>query len=140
MRFGMIVFLLTLWVSIFLVPHQTSGNLSAPAPRQLKVGKATPEVQQLQGAYHILEVADHDYKGHRKAAMREIERACKLMGAEPRGDGKGKEPQGTSDAQLRAAQSMLQSARATASSEHLAQVVGHIDGAIREISVALHVK
>jgi len=140
MRFGMIVFLLTLSVYIFLVPDRTSAKLTSPAPRQLKVGKATPEVQQLRDAYHILEVANHDYKGHRKAAMREIDRACKLMGVEPRGDGAGKEPQGTSDSQLRAAQSMLQSARTIASSEHLAQVVGHIDGAIREISVALHVK
>src|SRR5689334_9286214 len=69
MRFGMIVFLLTLSVYIFLVPDRTSAKLTSPAPRQLKVGKATPEVQQLRDAYHILEVANHDYKGHRKAAM-----------------------------------------------------------------------
>ena len=125
---------------VLLADVTVSASAERPMPRLMKVGKETAQVQQLQAAYRTLEVADHDYKGHRKAAMREIERACKVLGVTPRGDGAGKEPQGASDAQLRQAQSMLQSARTSAAAQHLAQVVGHIDGAIREISLALQIK
>jgi hypothetical protein len=128
-----IAFLLSVNVATF-------ASIERATPRPMKVGKETAQVQQLQAAYRTLEAANHDYKGHRKSAMREIDRACKLLGVTPRGDGGGKEPQGTSDAQLREAQSMLQSARATAAAQHLVQVVGHIDGAIREISLALQIK
>jgi len=117
-----------------------SASASPVVTQPLAVGEKTTQVQQLQQAYHILEVADHDYKGHRKKAMGHIERACKELGAKPHGDGKGKEPQGTSDAQLREAQSMLQQARATASANNLKQVVKHIDNALEEINTALKIK
>lgn len=117
-----------------------SASASPVVTQPLAVGEKTTQVQQLQQAYHILEVADHDYKGHRKKAMGHIERACKELGVKPHGDGKGREPQGTSDAQLREAQSMLQQARATASANNLKQVVKHIDNALEEINTALKIK
>lgn len=117
-----------------------SASASPVVTQPLAVGEKTTQVQQLQQAYHILEVADHDYKGHRKKAMTHIERACKELGVKPHGDGKGKEPQGTSDAQLREAQDMLQQARATASANNLKQVVKHIDNALDEINTALKIK
>ena len=87
-------------------------------------------------AYTTLEQADHDYKGHRLAAMKQVEAAGKLVGVNVRGDGKGHEPQGVSDAQLRTAQSLLEQARAGLTGVALR----HVNQAIAQISTALAIK
>ena len=38
------------------------------------------EAGMLHRAYHILAMGDHDYKGHRVRAMRQIEAAVKMLG------------------------------------------------------------
>jgi len=89
----------------------------------------------LDDAYATLAQADHDYKGHRVKAMKQIEAALGEIGAKVSGKGKRHEPQGTSDAQLRAARDMLQ--QATGLSGKAAR---HVNRAITEINVALSIK
>jgi hypothetical protein len=103
----------------------TSKSFAGPVPGDLLIQ-----------AYTTLEKADHDYKGHRADAMREIEAAGKLLGIRVRGDGKGHEKQGVSDEQLRVAQGLLEQARGGLQGKALA----HVNKAIQQISIALKIK
>jgi hypothetical protein len=87
-------------------------------------------------AYTALEQADHDYKGHRVAAMKQIEAAGKLLGVTIGGGGKGHEKQAVSDEQLRAAQSLLEQARSGLSGKPLK----HVNKALQQLSIALTIK
>jgi hypothetical protein len=100
------------------------------------VAAPAPAAGLLVQAYTTLEQADHDYKGHRKAAMKQIEAAAKLLGVKVRGDGKGHEKQGISDAQLRAARGLLQQARSGLRGKPL----GHVNKALQQLSIALSIK
>jgi len=90
----------------------------------------------LDDAYATLAQANHDYKGHRVKAMKQIELAVQELGGKISGKGKGREPQGTSDAQLRAAQSLLQQVLGGLSSKPLK----HVNAAIAQINTALTIK
>jgi hypothetical protein len=90
----------------------------------------------LDDAYATLSQADHDYKGHRVKAMKQIELAVREFGGKISGKGRGHEPQGTSDAQLRAAQGLLQQAAGGLSKKALK----HVNAAIEQINVALSIK
>ena len=87
-------------------------------------------------AYTALEQADHDYKGHRVAAMKQIEAAGKLLGVTIGGGGKGHEKQAVSDEQLRVAQGLLQQARSGLSGKPLK----HVNKALQQLSIALTIK
>ena len=89
----------------------------------------------LDDAYATLAQADHDYKGHRAQAMKQIDDALGEMGAKVSGKGRRHEPQGTSDAQLRAARDMLQQATGLS-----AKAAKHVSKAIAEINIALSIK
>ena|ERR1035441_1283702 len=90
----------------------------------------------LQQAYTALEQADHDYKGHRKDAMKQIEAAGKLLGINLRGDGKAHEKQGVSDEQLRTAQGLLEEARSGLTGRPLK----HVNHALKQLRIALSIK
>jgi len=90
----------------------------------------------LQQAYTALEQADHDYKGHRIAAMKQVEAAGKRLGLNLRGDGKGHEKQGVSDQQLRTAQALLQEASAGLTGKPLK----HVNRALKQLNIALSIK
>jgi hypothetical protein len=90
----------------------------------------------LDDAFATLAQANHDYKGHRAKAMKQIELAVRELGGKISGKGKGHEPQGTSDAQLRAAQSLLQQAAAGLSKKPLK----HVNAAIEQLNIALSIK
>jgi hypothetical protein len=90
----------------------------------------------LEDAYATLGQARHDYKGHRVRAMKQIEAAFNESGWKIRGTGRVHEPQGTSDAQLRDAQSLLQQAGAGLSGRALK----HANDAIAQINDALAIK
>jgi len=90
----------------------------------------------LRDAYVTLAQADHDYKGHRAAAMKHIEAAGKPLGVNVRGDGRGHEHQGVSDEQLRIARGMLEQARGQLKGTSLK----HVNKAIQEINVALKIR
>jgi hypothetical protein len=100
------------------------------------VAAPAPAAGLLVRAYTTLEQADHDYKGHRKAAMKQIEAAAKLLGVKVGGDGKGHEKQGVSDAQLRTAQGLLQQAQSGLRGKPL----GHVNKALQQLSIALSIK
>jgi hypothetical protein len=103
------------------------------APR----GHAAPAAAELvRQAYVDLAVADHDYKGHRLAAMKQLEAAGKLLGLNFSGEGRGHEMQGTSDMQLRAAAGLLNQASTGLSGKPLKRV----QAALRQISTALSIK
>jgi hypothetical protein len=90
----------------------------------------------LDDAYATLAQAKHDYKGHRAKAMKQIDAALGELGAKVSGKGKVHESQGTSDAQLKAAQGLLQQASSGMSTKALK----HVDKAIGEITDALAIK
>ena len=95
-----------------------------------------PPANLLRQAYVTLSMADHDYKGHRVEAMKQIEAAAKLLRADIRGDGRGHEKQGVSDEQLRIARGMLEQARA----ELGGKALKHVDRAIKQINIALKIR
>ena len=101
---------------------------------------AQSEAELLREAYQILERADHDYKGHRHAAMHQIEEAAKHLGVHLQGDGKGKEPQAVSDAQLRDAKAKLEQAHGMVKGHKNGKVPEHINHAIRQLDIALSIK
>ncbi len=90
----------------------------------------------LNDAYATLAQAKHDYKGHRVRAMKQIEAALGELGGKISSKGRNHEPQGTSDAQLRAAQGLLKQARAGLSGKALK----HVEAAISQISIALSIR
>ena len=98
--------------------------------------QSTGSVALLEQAYTTLAQADHDYKGHRVKAMKDIEKAVKELGGKISGDGKGREPQGASDDQLRKAKGLLQQAVPNLSGKPLKLV----NNAIKQIDEALAVK
>jgi hypothetical protein len=93
-------------------------------------------VDLLRQAYVTLGQADHDYKGHRRAAMRQVEAAARFLGASLGSEARNREPQGVSDDQLRAAQGLLQEAAAGLSGKPLK----HVLAAERQINVALSIR
>lgn len=91
----------------------------------------------LDDAYATLAQGNHDYKGHRVRAMKQIELALGEIGGKVSGKGRGHEPQGTSDAQLRAAQQLLQQASTGGMSR---KALKHVNLAITQISDALAIR
>jgi len=109
----------------------------------LVFGLATPAHAQsanatilLNDAYATLSEAKHDYKGHRVKAMKQIELALGEIGAKVAKTAKPHEAQGTSDAQLRAAQGLVQQAAAGLTGKALK----HAEAAISQINEALAIK
>jgi hypothetical protein len=96
----------------------------------------TSPIATLDDAYATLAQADHDYKGHRAKAMKQIELAVQELGGKISGHGKGHEPQGTSDAQLKAAQTLLQQT----TSGFTGKALKHVNNAIAQINDALAIK
>src|SRR5579864_2633253 len=80
----------------------------------------------LDDAYATLAQAKHDYKGHRVRAMKQIELALGEAGGKVSGHGHPHEPQGTSDAQLKAAEALLREASGSMSKKGLK----HVDAAV----------
>lgn len=98
--------------------------------------QAAGPVTLLDDAYATLAQAKHDYKGYRVKAMKQIELALGEKGAKVSGKGTVREPQGTSDAQLRAAQVLIQQAVPQLAGKALK----HAKTAISQISTALSIK
>ena len=92
--------------------------------------------RKLRRAYWILEGADHDYRGHRVEAMKEIKKAAEMMGMDLHGDGYGGGRQKWSDERLREARGLVEEVvDKTGRREH-----EHLRVALREINKALEVK
>jgi hypothetical protein len=120
-----------------------AGTAAAPEPTppaQQPTLSAQSEAALLSQAYNILVVANHDYKGHRVRAMKQIEAAAKLLGANLQGNGPGREQQPVSDAQLRQAQALLQQLSTGLAPTRPKAVHAHIEAAINQINIALSIK
>jgi len=114
--------------------------VTPPAPTVIRtIPNPTQLIATLQEAYTTLSKGDHDYQGHRAAAMKDISDAAKLLGSkELTGDGKGSEPQTLSDLQLRSVQmSLLSVGRGAPAGTTHNGVVEHINGAIHQLTLAL---
>jgi len=121
---------------MLLLALGTNLRAQSAAPATPPPVTPSPATGLLSQAYAALSVADHDYQGHRIKAMKQIEAAAKELGVSLSGDGHGKEQQGTSDAQLKNAQALLQQAIPTLTGK--AQM--HVNKAIEQISTALSIK
>jgi hypothetical protein len=102
----------------------------------LAVNVYAAPVDLLRQAYGELATADHDYKGHRVAAMRQVADAARLLGVKLGGDARHHEKQGVSDDHLRAAQGLLQQAGSGLSGKPLK----HVLAAEKQLSIALTIK
>jgi hypothetical protein len=119
------------------VAKKKAAVVAVPAGAVRTPMHGTPAaVSLIDQAYGLLSHADHDYKGHRKHAMRDIEAAARELGSKLSGDGHGKEQQGTSDSQLHQAESLLQQAVGGLAGKPLR----HIHDALKQLGIALSVK
>ena len=118
----------------------SSGSVTVQNQFQTVAFSGSAEAGMLQNAYLILATGDHDYKGHRVKAMRQIEAAAKLLGMTLSGDAKDKQSQPLSDAKLREAQGLLQNVLGAAEVKNQKRVTKHINKAIDQINTALSIR
>jgi len=96
--------------------------------------------QDIVHAYTLLKLSNHDYGGHRVAAIKALEAAGHELGLDMKGKGTAGEMQMQSDGQMAEASRILHGARdrlTAADREHAAK---HVDKAIEEIDLALKKK
>jgi hypothetical protein len=141
-----------------LVVAALAGTLlfAGPAPAKPKVEASpfAPEVKELHEIKLLLEKADHDYKGHRAEAVKQLAEAIHTLhpghkhatGAAVKGAGKAVkavEPQPLSDAQLKESIKTLRAVHKQLSSVGslpAETAAGHVHNAIKELETALKVK
>lgn len=121
-------------------PQPLGGAVAGRVEFQTVAFSDSKEAGMLRNAYVILATGDHDYKGHRAKAMRQIEAAARLLGVKLAGDDKDRQKQGLSDAELREAQGLLQSVLAAAQVKDQPRISKHLNGAINQINLALSVR
>ena len=137
--------------SMLLALFLATFGFAAPVRAQ-----TTSVTSQLHQAFSVLAQADHDYQGHRAAAMKEIHLALKSLNvksagkrtgghnvnhtphatAKKGGTGNGTESQSVSDAQLQSAQSILQQV----SGEVSGVTLQHVSAALSQLSTALSIR
>jgi len=124
------------------MPASPGAGVSAagPASYQKVAFSDGAEAGMLRRAYIILATGDHDYKGHRVRAMRQIEAAADLLGMNVKGDLKDRQPQSLSDAKLREARNLLQNVLGSSEVKDQKRVTKHISAAVSQIDVALSVR
>lgn len=99
----------------------------------------TKEADMMHRAYRILASGDHDYHGHRVGAMNQVRKAADLLGLDLSGDDKDHEKQALSDDKLREARDLLKQVRAASEVKDQKKITDHLDGAIKQIDLALRV-
>jgi hypothetical protein len=113
----------------------------AANPNAMRRPANPSDVQAVTQAYQALAQADHDYNGHRAKAMKHLHQAGKVLGISLKGDGHNKEGQGTSDTQLKQAQTILKQMTASnVSGKRHQRAMQHVGSALGEISTALSIK
>jgi hypothetical protein len=107
-----------------------------------RTGANPADVQAITQAYKLLAQADHDYQGHRIKAMKHLHQAGKVLGINLKGEGKtSNEGQGTSDTQLKQAQTMLhQMTSNSVSGKRHQRALQHVNNALTELNTALSIK
>jgi hypothetical protein len=121
-----------------------NANKTAATSKPATAAAAKPAespLDTLRKAYSTLSRADHDYDGHRVAAMKDIAEAASALGTDLSGEGAGGEPQTLSDLQIRSVQMMLQGVgRKTPAGEKRESIIGPVHSAIRELTLALQLE
>jgi hypothetical protein len=114
--------------------------------KQVKHPHAEAAVKKLHEIKLLLESADHDYKGHRVAAIRHLNTAIRELGGHAKGAGGGGNivPQKLSDDQLKAAVvdlAAMEKILAGASTHPRAAAAAvAVAGAIKELETALMIR
>ena len=119
-----------------IIAFVLTGTALRAAPVAVIAGNPA-QVQALQWAYSTLSIANHNYFGHRVAALKQIREAAGLLGIDLQGDGPGKEDQNLSDTQLAQVQQVLEQLAPTLTGEDQKPVLEHLDQAVKRISMAL---
>ena len=99
----------------------------------------TAEADMMHRAYRILAFGDHDYKGHRVAAMKQVKTAADLLGLDLSGDDRNRQPQVLSDDKMREARDLLTHVLNAAEVKGQPRISKHINAAIRQIDIALEI-
>jgi len=99
----------------------------------------TAEADMMHRAYRILAFGDHDYKGHRVAAMKQVKAAADLLGLDLSGDDRNRQPQVLSDDKMREARDLLTHVLNAAEVKGQPRISKHINAAIRQIDIALEI-
>jgi hypothetical protein len=119
---------------------QTAGTPVTPAGQfQTVAFSDTAEAGMLHRAYRILAYGDHDYKGHRAAAMKQVKKAAELLGVDLSGDDRNRQPQVLSDDDLRDARNLLTNVLGASEVKSQDRIVRHINAAIKQIDIALSI-
>ena len=100
----------------------------------------TAEADMMHRAYRILAHGDHDYKGHRLAAMNQVKKAADMLGLDLSGDDRDKEVQVLSDDKLREAKTLLTHVLGASEVKEQPAIAKHIQGAIKQIDTALAIR
>ncbi len=131
---------------VLVVGAQARPVAQKPVPQKpAKHPRAEAAVKQLHEIKVLLESADHDYKGHRVAAIRDINAAIRDLGGHGKGTGGGgnREPQKLSDDQLKTAVADLAAIeKKLAASTHpqAATAAAAVASAIKELEAALMIR
>jgi hypothetical protein len=146
------------WALVLVVGATAGTAWAAPAAGNCKKGGKSaaqaaevkafaPVVTELRQIQQLLELADHDYKGHRAKAVTELGHAIAALPHHHVKGGKpikgGGEPQALSDAQLREAfkaLGVIEAQLATVSNPHAVKALTHVNNAAKHLEVALTIK
>jgi hypothetical protein len=136
--------------------RQVNKNPAKVAAKRAKAMGHAEVMQALRSAQTLLAGADHDYDGQRALAVKEVHKALAELGHKGQltplksssaatkttrtGKGGNSESQATSDAQLRQAQQLLQTALQHISAAKHPRAAGNVKEAIGHINTALTIK
>ena len=90
-------------------------------------------------AYFLVKASNNNYSGHRDAALKELDVVARELGLDLRSGGQNRQPQGQSDSQMAEAFQILQVAREKLDAHDREHEAGHLEKALHEIDLALHV-
>jgi hypothetical protein len=124
--------------ALAMTSPQTASLPAVPAGQWETVQFSnTAEAGKLHRAYRILAYGDHDYKGHRVAAMKQVKAAAELLGVDLTGDDRNRMNQVLSDDELRDARGLLVDILGSAEVKDQKKISNHIEAAIKQIDIAL---
>jgi hypothetical protein len=125
---------------------RAQAKAPAAAVARAQAAALAPVIRELRATKVLLERADHDYKGHRAAAVKDIAVALRALGAH-RHQGKkpagNNEPQKLSDDQLRQAVvrlGVVQSQLANLPGPGAAKAAVALQAAVKELETALTIR
>jgi len=121
-------------------PVQTLGGGNVGNSFQMVAFGDSAEAKMLRDVYITLATGDHDYNGHRAAAMYQVKAAADLLGLDLGGDTKTRQPQVLSDDKMRESKGMIMQVMGAAEVKDQKKVVKHLQEAVHQINVGLGVK